>query len=192
VRYVSGLHAGDLLLKNGFLQELGALQRSIADFEQDATFLALALICADMTDLHSRFLKSFWEEEPSYEDYLADQKNKDEISRSKIQSYIARSINDGTPDHQHIATSKYLSRTYSGYVHGAAPHLMDMYNPDSRKFDVSGMANKHLLSSHGIDFENYLFRGVCLMAIVAKALGETKVHTEAMALHAEIVPYFTE
>ncbi|MFM7335588.1 MAG: hypothetical protein ACKO1H_14450 [Tabrizicola sp.] len=183
---MSGLHAGQFLLERGFVQELGALQRSIADFDEDATFLALACIYNEMTVLHERYLASFWEEEPSYKDYVQAQKNKDEVPRSKITSYIARTTSGGSPDHHHIATSKYLSRLYSGFVHGAAPHLMDMYDPMTRKFEVNGTASDQLIADHRHDFENYLFRGVILFAVAAQALGDTQLHVEAMGLHRKI------
>lgn len=190
-RYVSGLHAGQLLVERGFVQELGALQRSIADFDEDATFLALACIYNELTGLHERYLSSFWEEEPSYEEYVRTQKNKDEVPRSKITSYVARKTNDGSPDHHHIATSKYLSRLYSGFVHGAAPHLMDMYDPETRRFEVNGTASDQLVADHRHDFENYIFRGVILFAVAAQALGDQQLHVEALDLHRKMLPHFT-
>ena len=190
VRYVSGLHAGHILLEHGFVQELGALQRSIADFAEDATFLSLACIHSDMTTLHKRYLSAFWEEEPSYQDFVQVQKNKAEVPRSKITSYISRMSNDGSPDHLHIATSKYLSRLYSGFVHGAAPHLMDMYDPTERRFEVNGTPSDQLIADHRHDFENYLFRGVVLLAMVAQALGDIKLPSNAMALHRELLPHY--
>lgn len=189
-RYVSGLHAGNCLLGQGFLQELGALQRSIGDFEQDCTFLALACILGEITKDHEIFLAAFWEEEPDYQTYINNPKNKHELPRPKIQSYISRAVNGGSPDHNDISTAKYLSRIYSGYIHGAAPHLMDMYDPDARRFEVDGTVSKHLLSEHHLDFQNYLFRGVILISTVANALGDTELKEEAFSLHQQLLPHY--
>ena len=191
-RYVSGLHAGSLLLMHGFLQELGALQRAIGDFEQDCTFLALACIRNDITKDHEDFLAAFWEELPDYQTFINNPKGKHEISRSKIQSYISNRANGGTSDHKEIGTAKYLSRIYSGYVHGAAPPLMDMYDPDARRFEVEGAVSKHLLKLHRHDFDNYLFRGVILISTVANALGDQELKKDALSLHEQLKPHYTK
>jgi hypothetical protein len=190
-RYVSGLHAGNVLLHHGFVQELGTLQRTLDDFEQDAIFLALACIYDDLTEHHARFLASFWLEEPTYGEFVLDPKNKDEVPRRHIISYISRRMNGGTPDHAGIATAKYIARTYSGYVHGAAPHLMDMFDPTARRFAVDGVTFPALLATHKHDFENYMFRGVVLLAVAAQALGDKETHESAMTLHSQIQPFFT-
>lgn len=191
-RYVSGLNAGNLLLTNGFLQELGALQRSIGDFEQDCTFLALACILGEITEDHKRFLAAFWEEEPDYQTYASNQKNKDEVPRKNIQRYISRSRNGGLPNDTEIAAAKHLSRFYSGYIHGAAPHLMDMYNPDRLKFEVDGNSSTHLFEDHLHDFENYLLRGVVLISTVANVLGDEELKSEALSLHEQLKPHYTK
>ena len=191
-RYISGLHAGNVLLKHGFVQELGALQRTLDDFAQDATFLALACIYDDVTPLHTKYLTSFWMEEPTYGDFALDQRNKDEVPRRSIISYISRRMNDGTPDHAEVATGKYILRFYSGYIHGAAPHLMDMYDPTARRFAVDGVTFPALLAAHQHDFENYMFRGVILMAVAAQALRDKETHDSAMKLHDQVAPFFTK
>jgi hypothetical protein len=43
-RVISGLHAARLLLVHGFLQELGALQRMLDEFNEDINFLASGVI----------------------------------------------------------------------------------------------------------------------------------------------------
>lgn len=191
-RYVSGLNAGNLLLTNGFLQELGALQRSIGDFEQDCTFLALACITGEKTDDHVRFLAAFWEEEPDFKTYANNQKNKDEVPRKNIQRHISHSTNNGSPDQKGIAAAKHLSRFYSGYIHGAAPHLMDMYNPDGLRFEVDGSSSTHLFEDHRHDFENYLFRGVILISTVANVLGDEELKKDALSLHEQLMPHYTK
>lgn len=191
-RFVSGLHAGNLLLKHGFVQELGTLQRTLDDFETDAMFLALACIYDDLTPLHQVYLDWFWAEDPSQRDFVLNQKKKPEPPRKKqILSYIARRTNGGIPDHTEIATGKYVLDFYSGYVHGAGPHLMDMYDPSTRRLSVAGTKFSPLLAAHQYDFENYVFRGVVLMAVAAEALGESNLHKEALSIHEELKPHFT-
>lgn len=51
-RIISGLHAARILLSFGFVQELGALQRMLDEFQEDVTFLSYGIIFNDITDLH--------------------------------------------------------------------------------------------------------------------------------------------
>ena len=190
-RYISGLHAGDVLLKLGFVQELGSLQRSLADFAEDAQFLATACILGELTPLHEEFLTSFWEEEPTLQDYSQNQRNRAEVPRKKILSYLARATNGGTPDHNTIAVGKYLSRFFSGYVHGAAPAIMDMFNPRTSQFDVTGLTNLSILKDHEYDFQNYLFRGVVLIVTVARVLEKQDILKEASDLFQALKPHYT-
>ena len=178
------------MLKQGFFQELGTLQRSIDDFGQDANFLALASITGKIEEIHLTFLSSFWEEEPTFEDFLKSPKNKHEIQRSKIQSHISRTLNNGTPEFKEIGANKHLSRIYSGYTHGAAPHTLDMYNPVTRAIEVSGSTSNSLLEDHEHDFQNQLFRGVVLIAVVARALGDISIANDADRLHKSLAPHY--
>jgi hypothetical protein len=62
-RLVSNLNAAQLLLDSGYVQEQGALQRMLDEGAEDITFLTLAIISNDITDLHKQYLAAFWEEE---------------------------------------------------------------------------------------------------------------------------------
>jgi hypothetical protein len=59
-RIVSGLHAARILLESGFIQEQGALQRMLDEFQEDVTFLSYAVIYDDVTDLHRTYLDAFY------------------------------------------------------------------------------------------------------------------------------------
>ena len=191
-RYISGLHAGQLLLRNGFGQELATVQRTLDDFFEDAIFLAMSCILDEISPKHQKYLKAFWEEEPEYQAFSRSPKKKDEVARAEIQNYIVRVANGGKDDHLASTNSKYMSRIYSGYVHGAASALMDMYNPQTRSFEVSGITSSFLLEDHEHDFQNYLFRGVPLIRIAAQALGVTEVADDATALHVQLDASYTK
>lgn len=191
-RYISGLHAGMALLNLGFLQELGALQRSLQDFGDDVQFLSLAKITDTIDVIHNEFLQSFWEESSDYSAFKVDPKGRPEIPRKKIHNYLVQQANGGTSNHNEIVANKYLGRMYSGYVHGAAPNTLDMYNPISRTFEVSGSTSEWLFEDHSKDFENHLFRGVLVIEIAARAFGLTKLASEANSIQKDLAPYFQE
>ncbi len=90
-RIISGLHAARILLAYGFVQELGALQRMLDEFQQDVMFLSQGVINGDLTDLHTRYLDAFYMEElDKPEDPLASKQKRPMIQRKKILSYLAK------------------------------------------------------------------------------------------------------
>ena len=61
-RAISDLGAAIVLLENGYVQEVGTLQRCIDDFEEEITFLAMARLTGTESDVHKRFLDAFFSE----------------------------------------------------------------------------------------------------------------------------------
>ena len=90
-RVISGLHAARLLLAHGFLQEQGALQRMLDEFNEDVRFLAHGVISRDMTKLHREYLAAFYEEEFDNPDSdIESTQRRPMVSRKKIRAYLAR------------------------------------------------------------------------------------------------------
>ena len=48
-----------------------------------------------------------------------------------------------------------LSQTYSGYIHGASIHIMDMYGGNPPKYHLTGMLNTPRMASYISDAWNY-------------------------------------
>jgi len=64
-----------------------------------------------------------------------------------------------------------LSKTYSGYVHGASPHLMELYYGNPPKFNLFGTKDSPLFKDHESDLINYFYRGILAFAFSSKAFG---------------------
>lgn len=62
-RVVSGLNAVRVLHDAGFIQDQGAIQRMLDEFEEDVNFLALAEITGKRMVSHDNYLTWFWQEE---------------------------------------------------------------------------------------------------------------------------------
>ena len=139
---------------------------------------------------HESFLSAFWEEEPEFSDYSSQQKNRHQIPRKKIRSYLAKLNGDGDVDHAAIAVSGYLSRLYSGFVHAAAPQCLDLFDPEHDTFRVSGYPESPLSSAHFKDFENQFYRGVISIFYVATALQHKIVQTSAHNWNKKLEAYF--
>ena len=169
-RIISGLNAARILLAHGFVQELGALQRMLDEFQQDVMFLSHGVINGDLTDLHTRYLDAFYMEElDKPEDPLASKQNRPMIPRKKILSYLAKLDGATLDPYRGAETPRTLGKMYSGFVHGASPHIMDMYGGNPPKFHVAGMHGTPRVNEHRDDLWNYFYRGIIAFAFAAMA-----------------------
>lgn len=171
-RLVSGLHAARILLEHGFFQEQGALQRMLDEFREDIMFLSLAVVQDDMTALHHEYLAAFYEEEFDNEDPIKSTKRRPMIPRRRIRAYLAHIKGSELDPSSRVDLSRTLSKGYSGFVHGASPHIMDMYGGNPARFHVMGMLGTPHEDDHRQDFWNYVYRGILAFEFAAMAFGD--------------------
>jgi hypothetical protein len=172
-RIISGLHAARILLESGFIQEQGALQRMLDEFQEDVTFLCYAVIYDDVTDLHRTYLDAFYEEEfDNLDDVVESTQKRPMVSRQKIRAYLARIEESGLDPSRAVKVTRSISKAYSGYVHGASPHIMEMYGGNPPHFHVAGLRDSALYPDHQDDLWNYFYRGICAFGFAAKAFGD--------------------
>ena len=167
-RTVSTLHAARILLLNGFVQEQGALQRMLDEFEEDILFLANGVMSGQLTDLHEKYLSYFYEEEFEDPDNPAiSPHDRAMVPRKKIRAYIAQMEDWSLDSSRSVKSAKALSKAYSGYVHGASPHIMEMYGGNPPRFHISGMLQTPRIEAHRKDLWNYFYRGMLSFILVA-------------------------
>ena len=141
------------------------------------------------TELHQRYLDAFYEEEfDKPEDPVASTQKRPMIPRKKIRAYLARVERANLDPSKGIELSKTISNSYSGFIHGASPHIMDMYGGNPPKFHVTGMLGTSRIEEHTNDIWNYFFRGIIAFGFAAKAFGEDKLFNEIR----EYRDYFTK
>jgi hypothetical protein len=133
-RVVSGLHSAQLLLENGFLQEQAAVQRMLDEFHEDILFLAHAVINGELTALHRDYLDAFYREEFDAPTALESSQNRPMVSRKKIRAYVAKVAMLGSDPSTGVTLSHTIHSMYSGFVHGASPHIMDMVEGSPPRF----------------------------------------------------------
>jgi hypothetical protein len=182
-RVQSSVRAARLLLSNGFVQEQAILQRTIDETNEDIMFLVYAVTNDTITDLHKRFLEAFWEEEIDESGtVMASKQNRPMIPRKKIQAYLANieGVDLNSVTSQDAART--ISKAYSGFVHGASPHIMDMYGGNPPHFHTNGMLGTPRMEEHSDDLWNYVYRSFLSHIAVAKALGAEK-HVEILNKH---------
>jgi hypothetical protein len=172
-RVVSGLHALLILHRNGFVQEQGAIQRTIDEFNEDILFLAAGNQERELPDLHRNYLAAFYKEEFDVPgDALASSQKRWSAPRDKIRAYVTRALGAGQDASTIVDVGRTISKAYSGYVHGASPHIMEMYGGDPPRFHLAGLLGTPRMEGHAEDVWDYFYRSLCSFAVAAKAFGD--------------------
>ncbi len=182
-RVQSAVRAARLLLSNGFVQEQAILHRVIDETNEDIMFLVYAVTNDTITDLHKRFLDAFWEEEIDESGtMMTSAQKRPMIPRKKIQAYLARIEGVDLDASTHKEVIRTISKAYSGFVHGASPHIMDMYGGNPPHFHINGMLGTPRMEEYSDDLWNYVYRSYISHIAVAKAFG-AGMHVEVLSKH---------
>lgn len=177
-RVVTGLKAARLLMEQGFLQEQGALQRILDEIHEDISFMSLAVIYDDITPLHKAYLDAFYEEEFDADSAFDSTQKRPMIPRQKVRAYIARQEAAALDPSRGVELGRTISKAYSGFIHAASPHIMDMYGGSPPHFHIRGMKGTERQDEHREDLWNYFYRSVIAFALVAKAFGDDRLFSE--------------
>ncbi|MDF0542088.1 hypothetical protein PX699_07020 [Sphingobium sp. H39-3-25] len=164
-RLISGLHSLRLLLVSGFLQEMGVIQRTLDDFEEEILFITLAVANGDMTDHHKKYLEYHWIDER--EETSA---NRGQVPRKHIRAYVAK--HSGDDPSSMIAAGRIIYKGYSGFVHGNGESILDMCMTDPPRYLLAGMLESPLHSDHQHDLWNYMYRGLVASTYMARLFGD--------------------
>lgn len=168
----SGLRAAQILLRNGHIYEQAMLERVVDEANEDILFIVHAVTNDELTPLHERYLAAFWEEEFSdFSDPLGSEQKKDMVPRKKIRAYLARIEGKENNPSRSIELTRTISKTLSGYVHGASPQLMTIYGGQPARFHTSAMLGTPRIEEYTDDLWNYMYRGFLSHIFAAKAFG---------------------
>jgi hypothetical protein len=182
-RLISGLHASLLLLQGGFVQELGVIFRTLDEFQEDILFLCQAIQTGELTELHQEYLKYFYQEEFDVPDnpFLSEQ-NRPTIPRKKIQAAIAKIPESELNPSDAQELYRTLSKAYSGYVHGASVHIMEMYGGNPPQYYLAGMRDTPRIATFTENLWDYFYRGLLSVMFVVLSFGEQKLLQDLYAL----------
>jgi hypothetical protein len=179
-RTISGLHAIDVLLLHGHLQEQASLHRILDEIHEDIFFLVAGITNDEMTERHKQYLEAFWAEEfPDPENTLARHKKPNLPPRKKIRAYVHGVLGGDHPNPSLVSDlGENISSTYSGYVHASAPQVMDMYGGNPPRFHISGMQGTPRMHEYIADAWNYFYRGLLSVVAIGKAVGDAELVDE--------------
>ena len=178
-RQISGLHALDLLLLNGFAQEQGVIQRTLDDIEEDIQFIVFGLVTGNWTKDHQSYLDFFWMEEEG-----AGLTKRGMVRRDKIRAYVHRVHGLSDPSSAD-AVGRTIFQAYSGYVHANSVAIIDMCQGDPPRYYLSGIRGTPIHRDHVVDAWNYFYRGLMSSAVVPKAFGDEELGAQQYALGRE-------
>lgn len=174
-RLVSTLYAARLLMEAGLVQEQAALQRILDEIMEDISFLAFSFINNELTPLHNSYLEDFYQEEFDPSTEVASSSKRSMVRREKIRAYIDRIVSGPKGSSKQLDASRTVSKGYSGYIHAASPHIMDMYGGNPPRFYMRGMGGTVRHAEHRADLWNYFYRGILAFCFVAKAFGDDRL-----------------
>lgn len=178
-RTISGLYSARLLCEYGLFQEQATIQRVLDEIHEDIAFLCLAIIDDNLTDRHEQYLSDFFTEEFDPVNVEVSPSKRGMIRREKVRAYIANHESAATDPSSTVRLHATISKTYSGFVHAASPHIMDMY--DGKRFLVRGMTGTARESEYRDDLWNYFYRGILSFGLVAKAFGDAELYKSIRA-----------
>lgn len=170
-RYLSGLNACDVLLVEGFVQEQAVIQRTLDEAHEAIWFLVFGAQDG-LAKVHRKYLSAFWQEE--FDEGIApiDSTKGRYIFPSEVRKWVEQRMGGG-PNEAGPKAVRVVNQTYSGYVHAAAPHVMDMCGGSERRFQLTGLSGaSSIVGDHVRDFWNYVYRGFLSAICVAKSFGD--------------------
>lgn len=169
-RYITGLQAIVIMNNSGFLQEQAALQRTLDEFEQDIHFLCYAIIYDDWTERHDAYLGAFYQEEFDNPDSAIESSQKRPmVPRGKIVAFISKDRGTGYDQSNTIEVTRTINKSYSGYLHGASPQLMELYYGNPPRFHLFGCKDSPFYQDASNDIPNYFYRAIVAFGLSAKA-----------------------
>lgn len=181
-RALSALIAIKSLLDEGLALDAGALMRVSDEVGSDILFLAGPLIFRhEPENSHSRYLDEFFQEEFDTPDPINSSQKRDRVSRRQVRAYVARTFSSTADVNQAVEVTRTIETTFSGYVHGAGAHTMDVY--DGRSFHIHLQEGDKPLVDLINQYSQYLQRTVMHFAIASKALGAEGLFNQLYALN---------
>ena len=179
----STLRAAFVLLESGYVTQQAMLERVIDEANEDILFLIYAVTNDTITPLHERYLAAFWAEEfGDANDVTGTHQSRDMVPRQKIRAYLSRIEGKNIDPSRELQVTKIISKTYSGFIHGASTHIMETYGGMPSHFHTRGMLDTPRIDEYANDLWNYMYRGFLSHIFAAKLFGSQE-HVDSLTKH---------
>jgi hypothetical protein len=142
----------------------------LQESNEDILFLCQAIRNDDTTKtrLHDDYLADFYQEEFDITNnpFLSTQKRRT-IKRDKIHAAISRIPEQKINQSDNQELHRTFSQAYSGFIHGASGHIIDMYGGNPPRFHVSGMIGTPKISEFLENTFDYFYKSLITIMMVA-------------------------
>lgn len=176
VRVVSGLNACLFLLQGGFIQESMVIIRTIDDFLHEMVFILEKAETGQLDDHQNKFKEDFFREEfKNPNNPLLNETRRETVPKKKIWASAARQMGSYLNPSDLQKMFQVNNDALSGYIHGAYPHIMEMYGGRPPKFHVTGMKAAPRVRMCISQIELYTHRAIMVFEGFAKTLGSQEL-----------------
>jgi hypothetical protein len=181
VKVVSTLNGSMVLLRAGYAQEIGALCRMIDDYCNEIFFLLMPQDGENFSKEQMQFLNDFFQEEfDKPTNPLGSTQKRVNVPIRKIHATFGKlaktEINPS--DAQELLRTTH--KAFSGYVHGAYPHIMEMFG--GTQPNLNGMLGTPRVDEWRGQLIGYVYRALMVSVFVARKLGLNETETKARGL----------
>jgi hypothetical protein len=170
VKVVSSLNACMVLLRSGHSQEIGAICRMIDDFCNEIFFLLKPQDGENFSKEQIQFLEDFFQEEfDKPKNPLGSTQKRVNVPIRKIHAVfgkIAKSEMNSSDAQELMRTTH---QALSGYVHGAYPHIMEMFG--GIKPNLNGQLGTPRVDEWRVQLIGYVYRAIMATSFIARKLG---------------------
>ncbi len=183
VRIVSALNASLVLLEHGFIEELGILFRTIDESLEDIIFLLSPQADGGSSETQIKFLDEFYGEEfsDSKIPFMSQQK-RHRVPRRKVYAALGKITGDIVNPSDGAELHRTLNQAMSGFVHGAYPHIMELYGGNPPHFHLTGMLGTPIHESYIMQARHYYYRGIQALMLLSQAFQNETLATERLGL----------
>jgi hypothetical protein len=191
VKIASHHNAALVLIEHGYVHEVYALCRMIDEANEDIFFLVTPLgEDGNESALQRKAVEEFFQEEFSRAepDIVKAHQSRDRVPRAKVRAGISRvgGAFDGRNPSREVDVTRVLSSTFSGYVHGAYTHLMELFGGPLRRFHTRGMLGTPRMQECLRNHVSYVCRSLMATEAVAFGFGRNDVLQAVLGLNIEL------
>lgn len=185
-RIISALNTLIHLLRSGHVQEMGVICRTIDDFFLEIPFLLEGFPNNELSVTQRKFLDDFYQEEfDKPENPLESTQKRKTVSRKKIYASVGRAMSEIVDPQQGQKVFRTIGKTFSGYVHGANSHIMELYGGNPPKFHLDGMLNTPRDEEAVQNSMHYFYRGILALMFIALAFQNLSIFDDLKKLRDE-------
>lgn len=176
VRAGQGIHALELLCRNGLFVDMGAIYRCVGDCISEVYFLLEKY--PEKSSNVEKFIKEFFSK--TIDGHLSSEE--EPVQTKKIHSAMIRSLTGREQDERIKGHLTNIYRTFSGYTHAGYSHIMQMFGGSSQNtsFNISGIPSQQQKDMH-MELVVEAYKSVMhTIAHASRALGLKELHREVM------------